>query len=840
MTLLGVDGALLTRPLPDSGDPPPEPYASNAWQLPIGNATELAQHVVPSEGKQHGRSAHRNYWIDENDDIQGDPDSIDVCHDIGQIVHSGDNGFTFERPLNDGLHHYAMHTVRSDPINPDRAVCLVGRNNTAPGSCVPFAGLHLSTNGKATWVPQHTVGDVSGLGYPGTPYDARLEVDRLQLDANGQQVNPTTMAQMVIVPDLSTARYPVGHPLHDPDTWEGIAGCKTWWAAIGAGSKATNTTTGYGWLIRNNGYAAGAWSFVTDVSDFGNIHGLDLTRDGALMWIATGRRGACKYATASGTVTRGVGAGVGGPGASARITRVWVDPADEDSVWVGQSGVGVFITDDDGASFTQSLADADMVHGPFVNDAPGSFGNRVAWVACDAVANGTQNRYTDDNGGTWGNWADVRSANGGGARPGYTDGHQVNPRAQQSFILPDPRDRTHAWGFLNANFWRTDGGDPGYWRFSDTGWTGINANRSTHGVVEDASTPRRILVCSTDTGPFLSDPAADADAARAFAQLPSPDVSLIPNGKKDAKAALIIPDGTGQRLVVSFGGAGARLFKTETRGADGWVRPNGQTYYNSATEVMAFIDAIGADPDALTIYCGRVRLTNSGASSSLNALASPYATAEFLALNDDGTIWRWLPSYNGTRELLRGTWTSPTLLTGWSHSLRAGGTNGLAQSICFATPKSDSTRFWAPAANDDLARVRVTSPTTTWETTGLRAAIYADGAAPAGFPFHFRDVSIDPVDPNIVTALVLESGVPPAWRTENGETADPGDIVWENVSDDLPRVGRGNLGLFASRRDVTFHSQAGIWLLPPVAAGDEPSLSTLAAAYQFNDPAFAL
>jgi len=785
---------------------------SLAWQLPVGNAAELAAGVVPSEGKQHIRCLERACWVDTVGVLQGTHDLLIMGHDIGQVVLSDDDGLTWRRPLNDGLHAYPMHSVRADPWNTNRVVALTGRNTTSPASVANFPGFYLTTNQCVSWSPQFTSGDITALGYTGVAWDARVIMDPL---ASG--TNPSVDCQSLIVADPLTV-----------ESHDGGTATRQWYAVTDAGALATNSTTNKGTLWGNANFAEGAWTVLYDVSRLGDVHRIVLHPDGDQLFLASQRKGLCRYVISTDTLTEewhGTG----------NCTWVELDVDDPDDMWAGFYASHVSHRSS-GSWATVATVGSELhslVSGPTIDHVPGGLGNRVVHVVGElAGSNGTCNRVSDDNGSTWDAWQNVITVEG--SRPGYTEGHQVNPHTGYGRILPSFAVRTDAFALLNANGWRTGDfvghlNDPTYWHFSDEGWTGINMQRGGQaGTVEDITAPARIALCSTDTGLFLSEGAWDS-----FESIESPPLESIPHpsgpAKNDAKVAFIVPGEDGDMLYVAFGGNTAKLFRTSNRGTS-WIE-------SPSVETMGYMDAIFTTPATpilaeMTLYVGRYRSVAGGVPAT-RAIADD-ATAEFLAVSDDGTTWRYCPSNNGTRDLWRGTWASPTKLTGWTHSLRPGGTSGLTGRIVFASPKGNSSRFWAPNAGDDLARVTVTGSSTSWEATGLRSTILSAAGLTTAFPLHIGDVVIDPNDPNVVTAVVLEPGVPPLWRTENGEAANPADIVWQNVSAEFPRVGRASLGVLASRGDVLVHGQCGEWLLAPPAARGTASLSLGAAAYQFS------
>jgi hypothetical protein len=91
-----------------------------------------------------------------------------------------------------------------------------------------------------------------------------------------------------------------------------------------------------------------------------------------------------------------------------------------------------------------------------------------------------------------------------------------------------------------------------------------------------------------------------------------------------------------------------------------------------------------------------------------------------------------------------------------------------------------------------------------WHSTGVLAL--AGGIEVGNF---VRSIAIDPNHPEIIYAGMFASGIPWIWRSVDG-----GDS-WEDISNNLPRIGQRTMAVNPHTGELFTGSTVGTWVFPP-------------------------
>jgi len=353
-------------------------------------------------------------------------------------------------------------------------------------------------------------------------------------------------------------------------------------------------------------------------------------------------------------------------------------------------------------------------------------------------------------------------------------------------ISPDPRTPTEAIAFANATFWKTR--DAVDFESASTLFTGYNCEWWARGIVFDRTDPNRFGLLTADAGLVYTDSRGD------HFERYSIDRDLI--GTWSSMHGADFQPGTN----VVVGGVGSsttnrKLVRTEI--VPGWHKEDWSLV--DADDGSYLVVTFHPDDPNLVFAEGK-RSTDGGSTwqtipdlsgwgaGSLNAMVMGICDADrdvLYALNGDrDTILRsddrgdtWYV-YESVSWDFRPKDSKPT----------------------FAVDPLDRDKVWAIDSGNDLAVFDGTS----WRSTGVLGLV--GSTDPKNF---VRSVVVDPNDNNVVYAGMYATGIPPVWRSVDG------GYTWEDISQNLPRVGAAGLSINPHTGEILRGGCDGTWIYPP-------------------------
>ena len=353
-------------------------------------------------------------------------------------------------------------------------------------------------------------------------------------------------------------------------------------------------------------------------------------------------------------------------------------------------------------------------------------------------------------------------------------------------ISPDPRMPAAAIAFAQATFWKTV--DAVDFKSSLTLFTGYNCEWWARGIKFDRTDPSRFGLLTADAGLVYTENHGDS-----FVRL-SIDRDLI--GTWSSMHGADFQPGTG----VVVGGVGSsttnrKLVRTEI--VPGWHKEDWTLVDSDSGSYLT----VAFHPDDPNLVFAEDKKSIDGGvtwqtipdlgvwgAGSLNAMVMGICDA------DRDVIY----ALNGDRDTIlrsddRGdTWYVYESVT-WDFRPKD-------SKPTFAVDPLDRDKVWALDSGEDLAVFDGTS----WRSTGVLDL--AGSTDPKNF---VRSVVVDPNDNNIIYAGMYATGIPPVWRSVDG------GYTWEDISQNLPRVGASGLVINPHTGEILRGGSDGTWIFPP-------------------------
>ena len=476
------------------------------------------------------------------------------------------------------------------------------------------------------------------------------------------------------------------------------------------------------------------------------------------------------------------------------VSAVAVHPRDANRIYAVLKGKGLYESADGGKGFSLLKA----------WDAMWFFQNAGHPGAMYLLGAGSKSVVSSDGGRTWN---DVRAA----PPLGWPGTWQNTIAGEFSGVLPDPRDPNGAVAYSRARMWRTSDGGRN-WIDSSTLYTGYAWGFGSGGVAFHPSDANRMTLFCFDAGPVWTGSAADWFVRR------GPPGSWHAQRKiswTGAYRGQYQPVPGSRTLVATIGYYhNAKLMRSTDEGLTWQLadEPNGHYYF------LAFHTG---DPNF--VFSEDLRSADAGATWQPVPFLREHK-AEFAGLCPARPDTMYAMT-SGRRELFRSddrgaTWRSYVKVD-WPF-------NGLSSMPTFAVDPRDANKVYALYRDRDLASFdgREWKPLGVLKLAGGKEfgnfveQIAFDDRDPAEKTRdrpHFSQRKMGPVPsfpgdanrPVIIYAETATAGLPYIFRSRDG------GATWEDITRNLPRLGRGGLEVDPHTGELLHGSVFGTWVFPP-------------------------
>ncbi len=574
----------------------------------------------------------------------------------------------------------------------------------------------------------------------------------------------------------------------DPTTVPGPVGSRKWYCVVNREKKVNNVTTTYNPRIYRSTDGGASWSMIKELafSAYEKVYMLKHhPAQTNILFLATSKglfksiNGGDAWSPLNGNRPAG------------DVRSIEINPADADDIYATVDDLGLYRTADGGANWSliKSYLARRVVVDPTDRNHVYLIGRQAKPLKNPPVTGGPLIVTFNANLGAGATWHKSAVEEVDGTMNNDPDGSwETSIVGEMANIVPDPRDGDVATAHAFAQIYRTTDGGLTFAR-TTTGFTGQSANDFWF----DPNNGSRLATFNVDAGLKITN---NGDW---FEHRPAK--TLVNNGT--------IGHGTmfsgsfksaGSPVVVASAGTTSekKLIKSTNEGVD-WT-----TIDSTPTNVKL----VRFSPTNGDILYADKRRFDGGQFVNPTALAYRVVgvfdgngdTVFGIDSNDDGAIYKSTDKGN--------TWGSASF---------ANGADVLPfdASPVFTVHPTNANVIYTCRPGGDLSKC----DSGTWTPYNILAMTQIPGG-PTGLLNNISQIAIDPRNPQIIVVGTRGVGQPCVFRTTNG-----GDD-WEDITQNLPRLGAKTLGINPTTGDLYVATQSvGLYRLPANSAPDITTVS---------------
>lgn len=505
-------------------------------------------------------------------------------------------------------------------------------------------------------------------------------------------------------------------------------------------------------------------------------------RDGQTVWLGTDQGLWVSRA-------RGANLQAAGDLPAGRVTSVAIDPRDPSRIFAVVEDVGLYRSTNGGVSFAllKSFPARRMFQNPGYPDTMYLVGATYTIV----THNGGQSWYESAVSIAHPEVGDIRTGNAMEIDGGLAG------------IAPNPENPTEAVCYSKASIWKTTDGGRSYYDSSAL-FTGYAWSWWNRGAAFDRFDPKRWAFFNNDVGMTLTTTGGDwfvNNNPQAWDWYQSGLIEWIGSYAGDFQ-----PSPSSTRMVSAVG----QYFRTQlmitSNLGQSWGLLANPSDLESTLDMHLFVAFHPEDPSF--VYAGDKVSTNAGSSFThidFGAFAADEPYIVGMCENHPDTVYAITKN---RATLIR----SDDRGANWRHYATPGWRFGPFDSLpTFAAHPSDPNVVFTLSADGDMARFDGSS----WTNLGVLAALKAANPHEADYNY-VRTMTVDPNNGDILYAGMFASGIDCAWRSLDGGRN------WENISENLPRIGLSAMAVNPHTGELFIGSGIGTWIYPSPYSMGEP------------------
>jgi photosystem II stability/assembly factor-like uncharacterized protein len=676
------------------------------------------------------------------------PDYIYAGQDVCGSWRSIDGGTTWKKNLDKGLYLQYSQSIEVDPINPNLVFIAVNQGAVWPGKANNYQGIYKSTDGGNSWA--------------------------LVLNSNPNSVRKMRHLIAYSLPSKPNAT-------SSPTRWY-AADVNGLWRSDMSGENGSWTKIAY------LPATVGIIDVITHPTSIDTVY---VASETGLYRSTNGGANLAKVTQFGSKV----------------VTSVLMNAALPNKVYVTVSGEGMYLSVDNGATFTKTptmtgLKDiSTSIYRAVMN--PG-FPEQIYLIGLESSKT---TWISNDSGLTYILLPAATTFPGFGRETGWRrwlDGNFAG-------ICPNPLDKTNAIGTSRSTFHKVTNSGATVSE-SATGFTGNAAMQTDRSIAFHPFDPNVFGIFCFDVGPRITSTAGNwfynADPALSTWRT----YNMIKWAGSYSAAYQPIQ---GSKIVVASIGMYISTNQLMRSTDNGLTWGSAPITPNITDRLQAF-HFIAFDQEIPTIvYAGDQISTDAGLTFNTIAFPASYTVNGEIPITcgvsqDPVTKKSYVFAIDGNRKIiLRSDDHGASWFKFFDLSTVSGSARFLDSTPTFAAHPSDPNVVFALDANRDLLKITYNPLTSTVTTKGLNSFAALPSWMPADVKTfnQIRRIGIDPVDPNVMYVSMLVSGIPSVYRTLDGGTN------WTSISDDLNYQG-GCLVVNPHTRELYKGSMSGTYKYP--------------------------
>lgn len=689
----------------------------------------------------------------------GKPDYVYAGQDVSGSWRSIDGGTTWKKNLDKGLYLQYSQSIEVDPVNPDLVFIAVNQGAIWPGKVSNFQGIYKSTDGGNSWA--------------------------LVLNSNPNAVRKMRHLIAYSLPSKPNAT-------SSPTRWY-AADVNGLWRSDMSGENGTWTK------IAITPVVPGIIDVITHPTSIDTVY---VATETGLYRSTNGGANLAQIPQFTGK----------------NVTSVLMNAALPNKVYVTVSGEGLYLSVDNGATFTKKstmtgLKDiSTFIYRAVMN--PG-FPEQIYLIGLES----SKTTWISNDGGLTFTVLPVATTFPGfGRETGWRrwlDGNFAG-------ICPNPLDKTNAIGTSRATFHKVTNSGATVSE-SATGFTGNAAMQTDRSIAFHPFDPNVFGIFCFDVGPRIT------STAGSWFYNTDPIISTWRTNatiKWSGSYSAAFQPIQGSKVVVASVGlyiSSNQLMRSTDNGLTWGSAP---VTPNTTARLEAF-HFIAFDPEIPTmVYAGDQISTDAGLTFTTIAFPASYTVGGVIPITcgvsqDPESNKSYVFAIDANRKIiLRSDDHGTSWFKFYDLNTVSGSAKFLDSTPTFAAHPTNPNVVFALDSNSDLLKITYNPITSVVATQSLNVFAALPSWVPADVNTfnQIRRIGIDPVNPNVMYVSMLVSGIPSVYRTIDGGTN------WTSISDDLNYQG-GCLVISPHTRELYKGSMSGTYKYPaPPVSGLSTSL----------------